>query len=59
MLAHCNNAYTHPDYTSLVGPLFAFRGKRTGGVSNNPTPSFRRSRREGGRAKQRPGEFKR
>ena len=46
-------ASTHPDIAALVTPLSA---SRIEGIFFFSLPSLRRSRREGGPAKRRPGE---
>jgi len=43
---------THPGYAALADPLFAFGGKKVEKIALFPA-----CRREGGRAKQRPGEL--
>jgi len=47
--------FTHPDYATLVDPLFRKRKRGLEKILQNIL--FRRRRREGGRAKPRPGEL--
>jgi len=48
--------WTHPGYATLADPLFAFGGKRVEKLKKKLT-LFTACGREGGRAKQRPGEL--